>query len=118
MSDALKIFCIYGDLTKLDRLNQNTILLCNRSGKDRRVKNGFNLRYLFYGGKRAKIRRQQDINTIFVDGRNYDPISKESVLFGMQKNNAEFNKPVCLKDIPQPPRVLDYISKTKTTRYA
>ena len=49
----------------MDGLNQNTILLCNRSGKDRRVKSGFNLRSLFYGGRRAKIRRQQDTNRIF-----------------------------------------------------
>ena len=231
----------------MDRLNQDTILLCNRSGKDRRVKNGFNLRSLFYGGKRAKIRRQQDTNRIFyvdqfspelfaiitsiiilcvldalftfwllnrgayevnpilkwflqigpytffffkylltcgslicllmfrnivirgikistcsllyfiivfyvavvvwelhlisslpnapdlkspprkffdtqiicqVDDNNYYPSSKESILFGMRENNAELNKPVCLKNIPQSPRDLDYISKTKTIRYA
>ena len=45
--------------------DQDTIVLSNRSGKDRRSKSGFNIRSLFFGGKREKIRRQADIRRIF-----------------------------------------------------
>ena len=45
--------------------DQNTILLNNRSGKDRRTKSGFNIRSLLFGGKREKIRRQEDKRRIF-----------------------------------------------------
>ena len=45
--------------------DQNTIILSNRSGKDRRTKSGFNIRSLLFGGKRAKIRRQEDTRRIF-----------------------------------------------------
>ena len=45
--------------------DQDTILLTNRSGKDRRTKRGLNIRSLLFGGKRAKIRRQADTNKIF-----------------------------------------------------
>ena len=40
--------------------DQNTIVLSNRSGKDRRNKSGFNIRSFFFGGKREIIRRQED----------------------------------------------------------
>ena len=49
----------------MEMTDQNTILLSNRSGKDRRIKSGFNIRSLMFGGKRAKIRRQADTNRIF-----------------------------------------------------
>jgi len=45
--------------------DQNTIVLSNRSGKDRRNKSGFNIRSLLSGGKREKIRRQEDTRRIF-----------------------------------------------------
>jgi hypothetical protein len=45
--------------------DQNIIFLDNRSGKDRRTKSGFNIRSLLSGGKREKIRRQEDIRRIF-----------------------------------------------------
>ena len=45
--------------------DQNTIILSNRSGKDRRNKSGFNIRSLLSGGKREKIRRQEDTRRIF-----------------------------------------------------
>jgi hypothetical protein len=51
---------------------QNLILLSNRSGKDRRTKSGFNIRSLLSGGRRKKVRRQEDTRRIFyVD--NYSP---------------------------------------------
>ena len=37
----------------------------NRSGKDRRTKSDFNIRSLLFGGKREKIRRQEDSKRIF-----------------------------------------------------
>ena len=37
----------------------------NRSRKDRRTKSGFNIRSLLFGGKREKIRRQEDTSRIF-----------------------------------------------------
>ena len=43
----------------------DTILLSNRSGKDRRTKSSFNIRSFLFGGKRAKIRRQEDSNRKF-----------------------------------------------------
>ena len=45
--------------------DQDTIILSNRSGKDRRSKRGFNIRSLLFGGKRVKIRRQADTRRIF-----------------------------------------------------
>ena len=45
--------------------DQNTIILSNRSGKDRRTKSGFNIRSLLFGGKRETIRRQEDKKRIF-----------------------------------------------------
>ena len=49
----------------MEMTDQNTIVLSNRSGKDRRTKSGFNIRSLLFGGKREKIRRQADIRRIF-----------------------------------------------------
>jgi hypothetical protein len=49
----------------MEMTDQNTILLSNRSGKDRRIKSGFNIHSFLFGGKRAKIRRQADTNRIF-----------------------------------------------------
>jgi hypothetical protein len=49
----------------MEMTDQNTILLSNRSGKDRRIKSGFNIHSFLFGGKRAKIRRQVDTNRIF-----------------------------------------------------
>jgi len=49
----------------MEMTDQNTILLSNRSGKDRRTKSGFNIRSLLFGGKREKIRRQEDTKRIF-----------------------------------------------------
>ncbi len=49
----------------LEMADQNTIILSNRSGNDRRTKSGFNIRSLLFGGKREKIRRQEDTSRIF-----------------------------------------------------
>ena len=49
----------------MEMTDQNTIILSNRSGKDRRTKGGFNIRSFFFGGKREKIRRQEDKKRIF-----------------------------------------------------
>ena len=49
----------------LEMADQNTIILSNRSGNDRRTKSGFNIRSLLFGGKRKKIRRQEDTSRIF-----------------------------------------------------
>ena len=49
----------------MEMTDQNTILLCNRSGKDRRTKSGFSIRSLLFSGRRSKIRRQADTNKIF-----------------------------------------------------
>ena len=49
----------------MEMADQNTIILSNRSGKDRRTKSGFNIRSLLFGGKREKIRRQEDTSRIF-----------------------------------------------------
>ena len=49
----------------MEMTDQNTIVLSNRSGKDRRNKNGFNIRSLLLGGRREKIRRQEDTRRIF-----------------------------------------------------
>jgi len=49
----------------MEMTDQEPILLSNRSGKDRRIKSSFNLRSLLFGGKRAKIRRQEDTNRQF-----------------------------------------------------
>jgi hypothetical protein len=44
----------------MEMTDKNTIILSNRSGKDRRIKSGFNIRSLLSGGKREKIRRKED----------------------------------------------------------
>ena len=49
----------------MEMTDQNTIILSNRSGKDRRTKSGFNIRLFLFGGKRENIRRQEDIKRIF-----------------------------------------------------
>ena len=49
----------------MEMTDQNTIVLSNRSGKDRRTKSGFNIRSLVFGGKRGKIRRKEDTKRIF-----------------------------------------------------
>jgi len=49
----------------MEMADQNTIILSNRSGKDRRTKSSFNIRSLLFGGKRGKIRRQEDTSRIF-----------------------------------------------------
>ena len=49
----------------MERTDQNTIILSNRSGTDRRTKSGFNIRSLLFGGRREKIRRQEDTRRIF-----------------------------------------------------
>ena len=49
----------------MEMTDQNTIILSNRSGKDRRTKSGFNIRSFLFGGKREKIRRQEDTKKIF-----------------------------------------------------
>ncbi|MGD1973933.1 MAG: hypothetical protein PVG73_07670, partial [Desulfobacterales bacterium] len=49
----------------MELADQNTIILSNRSGNDRRTKSGFNIRSLLFGGKREKIRRQEDTSRIF-----------------------------------------------------
>jgi hypothetical protein len=49
----------------MEMTDPDTILLSNRSGKDRRTKSSFNIRLFLFGGKRAKIRRQADTNRIF-----------------------------------------------------
>jgi len=56
----------------MEMTDQNTIILSNRSGKDRRNKNGFNIRSLLLGGRREKIRRQEDTRRIFYVDR-YSP---------------------------------------------
>jgi hypothetical protein len=45
--------------------DQNTIILSNRSGNDRRTKSSFSIRSLLFGGRREKIRRQEDTRRIF-----------------------------------------------------
>ena len=45
--------------------DQKTIILSNRSGKDRRAKSSFTIRSFLSGGKREKIRRQEDIRRFF-----------------------------------------------------
>jgi len=49
----------------LEMTDQNTIILSNRSGKDRRAKSGFNIRSLLFGGRREKIRRREDTRRFF-----------------------------------------------------
>ena len=49
----------------MEMADQNTIILSNRSGNDRRAKSGFNIRSLLFGGRREKIRRQEDTSRIF-----------------------------------------------------
>lgn len=49
----------------MEMTDKNTIVLSNRSGKDRRYKSGFNFRSFLFGGKREKIRRQEDTKRIF-----------------------------------------------------
>ena len=56
----------------METTDQNTIVLSNRSGKDRRTKSGLNIRSLLFGGKRGKIRRKEDTKRIlYVD--HYSP---------------------------------------------
>ena len=50
---------------KMEMTDQNTIILSNRSGQDRRNRSGFNIRSLLFGGRREKIRRQEDKRRIF-----------------------------------------------------
>jgi hypothetical protein len=50
---------------KMEMTDQNTIILSNRSGKDRRNRSGFTIRSLLFGGNRKKIRRQADTRRIF-----------------------------------------------------
>ena len=57
----------------MEMADQNTIILSNRSGKDRRTKSGFNIRSLLFGGKREKIRRQEDTSRIFYVDR-FSPV--------------------------------------------
>ena len=38
----------------MEMTDQKTIILSNRSGKDRRTKSGFNIRSFLFGGKREK----------------------------------------------------------------
>ena len=49
----------------METTDQNTIVLSNRSGKDRRTKSGLNIRSFLFGGKRETIRRQGDKKRIF-----------------------------------------------------
>ena len=49
----------------MEKTDQNTIVLSNRSGKDRRKKSGFNIRSFLLGGKRENIRRKEDTKRIF-----------------------------------------------------
>jgi hypothetical protein len=56
----------------MEMTDQKIIDLSNRSGKDRRTKSGFNFRSLLFGGKREKIRRQEDTRRIFYVDR-YSP---------------------------------------------
>ena len=49
----------------MEMTDQNTIILSNRSGNERRTASGFNIRSLLFGGKREKIRRQEDTSRIF-----------------------------------------------------
>jgi hypothetical protein len=49
----------------MEMTDQNTIILSNRSGQDRRNRSGFNIRSLLFGGRREKIRRQEDKRRIF-----------------------------------------------------
>ena len=49
----------------VEMADQNTIILSNRSGNDRRTKSGFNIRSFLFGGRRGKIRRQEDTRRIF-----------------------------------------------------
>jgi len=49
----------------MEMTDQNSTILSNRSGKDRRTKSGFNIRSFLFGGKRENIRRQEDTRKIF-----------------------------------------------------
>ena len=49
----------------MEMTDQKAIVLSNRSGKDRRTKSSFNIRSLLFGGRREKIRRQEDTRRIF-----------------------------------------------------
>ena len=49
----------------IEMTDQNTIVLSNRSGKDRRNRSGFNIRSFLFGGKRKTIRREEDKQRIF-----------------------------------------------------
>ena len=56
----------------MEMTDQKTIILSNRSGKDRRTKSGFNIRSFLLGGRRERIRRQEDTRRIFYVDR-YSP---------------------------------------------
>ncbi len=47
----------------MEMTDQTTFDIDARSGKDRRAKSGFNIRSLLFGGRREKIRRQEDTRT-------------------------------------------------------
>ena len=49
----------------MEMTDQNTIILSNRSVKDRRNRSGFNIRSFLFGGKRETIRREEDKQRIF-----------------------------------------------------
>lgn len=49
----------------MDKTIRFRLDVSERSGNDRRTKSGLNIRSLLVGGKRQKIRRQQDIGRIF-----------------------------------------------------
>ena len=49
----------------MEMTDQNTTILSNRSGKDRRNRSGFNIRPFLFGGKRKTIRREEDKQRIF-----------------------------------------------------
>jgi len=56
----------------MEMTEQNTIGIINRSGKDRRSRSGLTIKSLLFGGRRKKIRRQEDTRRyFFVD--HYSP---------------------------------------------
>jgi hypothetical protein len=56
----------------MEMTDLNTIGIINRSGKDRRSRSGLTIKSLLFGGRRKKIRRQEDTRRyFFVD--HYSP---------------------------------------------
>jgi hypothetical protein len=56
----------------MEMTDLNTIGIINRSGKDRRSRSGLTIKSLLFGGRREKIRRQEDTRRyFFVD--HYSP---------------------------------------------